>query len=104
MIEPRRSWFRPRLRTTLVVALVGLVAWSGYTTWQTYSERTERRARELMTPTAGANCRVICKDPSGKDFEGRFVRMNSEWVVLETVPGIEYWVPRENVAFLTVKP
>ncbi len=109
MAETRRSWFRPRLRTVLIATVVALVAWSGYTTWQTYSERAERRARELMAPPAGAYCTVTGRGEPGLTVSGRFVRMNREWVVLERIGSEgqlsgQFWFPRESIAHLRVDP
>ena len=88
----------------LVLAVLAIVGWSGYSTWENYREHSERKAREMLAPAPGAECRVVCHKPDGKEFKGRFVRLNSQWVVIETQPGVEFWVPRENVAFLTVTP
>ena len=123
MTAAARPWYRLRIRTILAAGVLAVVAWSLYSFWSDYAERAARRARELMAPTVGANCRVVFRsdalgvERSGAraaqinilDFNNRsrnhlagvFVRMNDQWLVLESQEAgganIRRWIPVEQI-------
>lgn len=114
-----RRWYRPRIRTMLLLLLVAAVAWSSYTYWTDYSQRSRQRLRELMAPAEGASCRVVFRgDAIGLDrsgvqprsvegtsnyVSGVFVRMNDQWLVLkQPIEGraTQVWIAREQILYL----
>jgi len=105
MPENSKSWFRLRWRTLLLLIVLGAVAWSGYSYWSEYSEQAARKARELMAPAVGANCKIELGDKNS--VSGIFVKLNDEWIVLSedsTDSKAETWIPRENVQRMRVEP
>lgn len=120
MANPARPWYRPRLRTLLMLSIVGVVLWSLYSFWSDYSERAARRARELMSPAPGAVCKAVLRsDAIGVERSGAraaqvngtsnyvlgsFVQMNDDWLVLlanDPAGGsVRKWIPREQILVL----
>lgn len=116
-----RRWYRPRLRTLLVLTLGTIVAWSVYSYWSDYRDQAARRERELLSPARGALCTVVFRrellgveamEPQPAVVNGvqnyvagRFVLMNDDWIVLAgTAEGDarQQWIPRANVLLLRV--
>ena len=104
----------------LLLSLVAVAAWSSYTYWTDYSQRSQQRLRELMAPSAGATCRVVFRgdaiglarsgtqprvvDQPRNYVSGTFVRMNDQWLVLEqATPGDrarKIWIAREQILYV----
>ena len=117
MTAVARPWYRLRIRTILAAGVLAVAAWSLYSFWSDYAERAARRARELMAPTVGANCRVVFRSDalgversgaraaqingSTNHLAGVFVRMNDQWLVLESQEAgganIRRWIPVEQI-------
>lgn len=101
----------------IFLAVLGL---SAFSYWSEYSERTQRRDRELLSPAPGSACTVVLKRdlvgiprvspaPSKVDgvensVSGRFRLMNDQWIVLDgaTDQSPQQWIPRENVLVIQV--
>ena len=121
MNTPPRRWFRFRLRTLLALTLLLVVGASLYSYWSDYSEQSERRAREMLSPEAGQLCTVVLRgDALGLQkmpaeavemngvanyVRGRFVMMNDQWLKLDgdSEGAAQQWIPRENVLLIEVK-
>lgn len=120
MPENGKTWLRLRWRTLFLLAIAGVVGWSGYSYWSEYSERTALKARELMSPTVGARCAVVFtaaalgleRNPPGpaeingasNAAYGNFVMQNDQWIVLDqgaNKPRI--WIAREHVMLIRVE-
>ena len=102
MSDAPKSWFRPRLRTILIVALLAVVVGSVYSYWAEYQENVTRKARETMSPSVGAHCRVYCQESF---YKGTFLMHNVDWIVLETGTGQgkqQVWIPRAKVTLMYV--
>lgn len=87
-----------------LLLIAGVVGWSVYSYWSEYSEAAAKRARESMSPSAGANCTVSLLD--SKALSGKFVKLNDEWIVLqpnEENSKQEIWIPRESVSHMRVE-
>lgn len=117
MTAVSRPWYRLRIRTILSAGVLAVAAWSLYSFWSDYAERSARRARELMAPTVGANCRVVFRSDalgversgaraaevngSTNHVSGVFMRMNDRWMVLEGRDRggvkIRRWIPVEQI-------
>lgn len=120
MPENGKTWFRLRWRTLFMLVLVGLVGWSAYSYWSEYSELAARKAREMMAPSVGAQCTVIFrKDELGLNtshldglvvsgvtnyVQGKFVKLNDEWIVLTSRAEKQIWIPRDHVFLMRVEP
>jgi hypothetical protein len=116
-----RSLFRFRIRTLLLVLILGLVSWSGYSYWTDYRQQAHRAARELLSPPLGAKCTVVFTHDAlglesgsaqatqihGTDnyLRGRFALSNSEWIVLDPLEGLgpQQWISRKHVLLLLVE-
>ncbi|MEQ8209288.1 MAG: hypothetical protein RH917_05600 [Lacipirellulaceae bacterium] len=122
MSPTSRPWYRLRIRTLLLLVILAIVAWSLFSYWSDYSERTARVSRELMSPEVGALCRVLFRgdaiglENSGvrwgevngvaNSVKGEFVRMNEQWLVIETSRDdstFEKWIPREQVLYVEIE-
>jgi len=122
MSSASRPWYRLRIRTLILLLILAVVAWSVYSYWSDYSQRTARVSRELMTPTAGTSCRVLFRgdalglESSGirwgevngvaNSVGGEFVKMNDQWLVIESQQSektLERWIPREQVLFIEIE-
>lgn len=122
MSSSSRPWYRLRIRTFLILAILAIVAWSLFSYWADYSERTARVSRELMSPEVGATCRILFRgdaigvENSGvrwgevngvaNSIEGEFLRMNDQWLVIETTRNestFEKWIPREQVLYIEIE-
>lgn len=109
MSDPPRRWFRFRLRTLLLLALLAAVGLSLYSYWSEYADLATRRERELLSPARGAYCtielrRELLGEDAARSIGGPFVLMNDQWIVLggqrEGEP--QQWIPREHVLLLRV--
>ena len=127
MSENGKPRFRLRLRTLLLLIVVAIVAWSGYSYWSDYRVHAARKAREMMAPAVGAQCIVVFGgDDIGRDggvnhgllqgllnhgllnpdtvdglenaVRGKFVKLNDEWIVLMANDDQgQLWIPRASV-------
>jgi len=97
------SLLRIRWRTLLLGLIILVVAWSGYSYWSDYRDRAARKARETLSPQAGAICTVTCRK-TDQVHRGPFVQMNDHWLVLgPTAEGApQLWIPRGHIDFLQV--
>lgn len=121
MSDLPRRWYRPRIRTLLLLVLLTTVGWSVYTYWADYQEQAARRERETLSPVRGAVCTVVFRreligvermEPTAATIDGvnnavrgRFVLMNDDWIVLtgaEDGDVRQQWIPRGNVLLLEV--
>lgn len=120
MADAPRRWLRVRLRTLVVWIFLAVLGLSAFSYWSEYSERTQRRDRELLSPAPGSACTVVLKRdlvgiprvspaPSKVDgvensVSGRFRLMNDQWIVLDgaTDQSPQQWIPRENVLVIQV--
>lgn len=101
MTENGKPWYRPRLRTLLVMLIAALVLWSGYSYWSEYMEQVARKNREMMAPEVGAYCNAMLD--GDVRVEGRFVKLNDQWLVLEQDENSEeIWLARERVLMMKV--
>jgi hypothetical protein len=116
----RRFLFGLRLRTLAILAIAVCVAWTAYSSWADYAERSAQRERELLSPSPGDLCTVVLRGdalglkqmparPSEVDgidnyVRGRFVLMNDQWLKLDGVGAgaPQQWIPRENVLLIQV--
>jgi len=116
-----RSLFRFRLRTLLLLLILMVVGWSGYSYWTDYRQQAHRAARELLSPPLGAKCTVVFTHDAlglesssaqaiqihGTDnyLRGRFALSNSEWIVLDPLAGQgpQQWISRKQVLLLQVE-
>jgi predicted negative regulator of RcsB-dependent stress response len=95
----RKSWFRLRLRTILLLLVGVLVAWSGYSYWSDYQTHAARKAREMLAPSVGAVCTVTLD--GDKRVSGKFVELNDDWIVLKFAEGKEQlWIPRDRILLM----
>jgi hypothetical protein len=105
-----RSLFRIRYRTIIMLMVVALILWSGFSYWTEYSDNAARRARELLAPPVGVFCRVELDADNQADLVGRIVDQSERWLVLEVernndTPSRQVqqtWVPRERVLMIEV--
>ncbi|NOZ40006.1 MAG: hypothetical protein GXP24_07255 [Planctomycetes bacterium] len=107
MSENSKSWFRLRWRTMFLLVIVGPVVWSAYAYWSEYSEQAARKAREMMAPTAGSLCTVLYRKEElgiSTNVQGKFVKLNDDWIVLKEESGGQIWFPREHVLLIRIKP
>lgn len=120
MSENSKSWFRLRWRTLFLLVIAGVVGWSAYSYWSEYSELAARKDRELMAPTAGTQCTVIFRkeelgtstnqlapmqiDGVSNHVQGKFVKLNDDWIVLAEAGGKQLWIPRGHVLLMRVAP
>jgi len=120
MPENSKAWFRLRWRTMLLLAIAGTVGWSAYSYWSEYREQAARKAREVMAPAVGAQCTILYRKEElgattnrltpvqiegvSNDVQGKFVKLNDDWIVLVAPGGQQLWVPRDHVLLMRVEP
>jgi len=119
MPENSKAWFRLRWRSMLLLVIAGTVGWSAYSYWSEYREQAARKAREIMAPTAGSQCTVLYRkealgaiinrltpvqiEGAFNDVQGKFVKLNDDWIVLIAANGQQLWVPRDHVLLMRVE-
>lgn len=106
-VIPARPWYRPRLRTLLLYALIAFAATSLYSSWLESAELAAQRAREQLAPSVGSQCLIELRSAPGvAPVQGRFRSWNDQWVVLDgvTADAPQQWVPRDQIRRLEVSP
>jgi hypothetical protein len=108
---PRPFW-RIRYRTAILLLVLAMVLWSGFSYWSEYSENAARRARDLLAPPQGPYCAVTLDVEGRQRLFGTIVEQSERWIVLRetrgndapTVPGRTVWIPRERVLLIEISP
>lgn len=119
MAQTEKSWFRLRWRTLFLLVLLSVTGWSLYSYWAEYTELAARKARETMSPPVGSTCTVLLRrdelgiksnrltpmttDSVPNNVRGKFMKLNDEWIVLESSENKQVWIPREHVLLLRVE-
>jgi hypothetical protein len=108
---PRPFW-RIRYRTAILLLVLAMVLWSGFSYWSEYSENAARRARDLLAPPQGPHC-AITLDVEGRErLFGTIVEQSERWIVLRETHGEgsptesrrTVWIPRERVLLIEISP
>lgn len=110
MSTASRSLFRVRYRTIILLMVVAMILWSGFSYWTEYSENAARRARELLAPPIGVMCRIDLGAEGEPDVVGQIIEQSERWLVVKPsrdeggpdAPTKTVWIPREKVLLIEV--
>jgi hypothetical protein len=102
--------FRVRYRTIILLMVVAMILWSGFSYWTEYSENATRRARELLAPPVGVRCRIELIAENKADILGEIIEQSERWIVVQPsgdsegpdAPTKTVWIPRERVLLIEV--
>lgn len=106
-----RPLFRVRYRTIILLMVVAMILWSGFSYWTEYSENAARRARELLAPPLGVLCRIELTANNKPDVLGQIIEQSERWIVVQLVRNPDLpnsqtdrvWIPREQVLLIEVR-
>ena len=106
-----RSLFRIRYRTIILLMVVAMILWSGFSYWTEFSENAARRARELLAPPLGVECRLVMDGGDSPTLVGEIVEQSERWLVVQparrpdtpNTPTNPVWIPRERVLMIEVR-
>jgi hypothetical protein len=106
----RRPFFRVRYRTIILLMVVAMIMWSGFSYWTEYSENTAQRARELLAPPVGVFCRIELDAEGQPNVRGVIVDQSERWIVVQPArdpetpdtPAPPVWIPRGRVLLIEV--
>jgi hypothetical protein len=104
------SFFRIRFRTIILLIVVAMILWSALSYWQEYTENSARRARELLSPPVGMECRIRASGNQSVQWEGKIVEQSDRWIVLQLAadpnepgtPAKQVWIPRERIESIEI--
>jgi hypothetical protein len=105
-----RSLFRVRYRTIILLMVVAMILWSGFSYWTEYSENAARRAREMLAPPVDVPCRIELDAANKADVLGEIIDQSERWIVVQpsrnpdtpNTPTYPVWIPRERVLLIEV--
>jgi hypothetical protein len=105
-----RPFFRVRYRTIILLMVVAMIMWSGFSYWTEYSDNAARRARELLAPPVGVFCRIELDAENKPNVRGEIIDQSERWLVVQptrnpetpNTPSAPVWIPRERVLLIEV--
>lgn len=103
-----RPLFRIRYRTIILLMVVAMILWSGFSYWTEYSDNAARRARDLLAPPLGVLCRIELAADNQADVLGQIIEQSERWIVVQpssnpktpNTPTHPIWIPRERVLLI----
>jgi hypothetical protein len=109
MSPAHRPFFRVRYRTIILLMVVAMILWSGFSYWTEYSENAARRARDLLAPPVGVFCRIELNAEKAA-ISGEIIDQSERWIVVQpsrnpespNTPTSPVWIPRERVLLIEV--
>jgi cytoskeletal protein RodZ len=110
MSTASRSLFRIRYRTIIMLMVVAIILWSGFSYWTEYSDNAARRARELLAPPLGVECSIELAGTELPSVVGTITDQSERWLVVQpsrspdtpTAPTNAIWIPRERILTIEV--